>query len=159
MINAYLQIISPYRKAQEKIAEAVKSFGGAGTIHGCIIDIDFFNHIMLNPSDGVITYYTSPSFGLIKTYESILELLADNNKMLEQKYKKQLELSEASNNLLTKSKIDVTGDLIEIDVKNSVYAISNRMNQLQRLFDKKILRDWNEELLALRKEIGVGQLK
>ena len=38
-------------------------------------------------------------------------------------------------------------DFIKIDIKNSVYALSNRLNQIQRLFDSKILRDWNEELL------------
>ena len=159
MIRTYLRIVSPYRNAQERIAEAVKAFGGDGTIHGCIIDIDFFNHIMLNPTDGAITYYTSPAFGQIKTYGSVLELLADNNKMLEEKYKKQFELSDSTNNVLTKNQIDVTAGLVQIDIKNSIYAISNRMNQLQRLFDKKILRDWNEELLELRKESRTIQLE
>ena len=41
----------------------------------------------------------------------------------------------------------------KIDIKNSVYTISNRINQLQRLFDKKILRDWNNDLLS-RKDVG-----
>ena len=114
---------------------------------------------MLNPTDGAITYYTSPAFGQIKTYGSVLELLADNNKMLEEKYKKQFELSDSTNNVLTKNQIDVTAGLVQIDIKNSIYAISNRMNQLQRLFDKKILRDWNEELLELRKESRTIQLE
>lgn len=53
----------------------------------------------------------------------------------------------------------MTAGLVQIDIKNSIYAISNRMNQLQRLFDKKILRDWNEELLELRKESRTIQLE
>lgn len=149
MVKTYLKCLSPYRNAQEQISEAIKAFGGNGLIHGCIIDIDFLNHVMLNPSDGAITYYNSPLFGQIKTYGSMLELLADNDKLLEQEYKKQLKLSETSeNNVLTKSQLDITGQLVQIDIKNSIYAISNRMNQLQRLFDKKILRDWNSELLT-----------
>ena len=34
---------------------------------------------------------------------------------------------------------------VKIDIKNSLYKVSNRMNQLQRLFDSNILRDWNDD--------------
>lgn len=30
----------PYRKAQERLAEEVRAFGGLGTVHGCIVDVD-----------------------------------------------------------------------------------------------------------------------
>lgn len=160
MIYTYMRMLSPYRNAQEQIAEAVKSFGGDGTIHGCIIDVDFFNHVMLNPSDGTITYYTSPAFGLVKPYNTMAELLHENNRLLEREYKKQLKLlGDSGSNVLAKSQLDVTGEMVQIDIKNSVYAISNRMNQLQRLFDKKILRDWNDELLIHNTQDGVKGLE
>lgn len=148
MISTYMRLLLPYRNAQEQIAEAVKSFGGAGTIHGCIIDIDFLNHVMLNPSDGTITYYTSPRFGFVKPYGSMIQLLHENNRQLEREYKRQLELfGDSGGNILAKNQIDITGEMIRIDIKNSVYAASNRLNQLQRLFNKKILRDWDDNLL------------
>ena len=37
-------------------------------------------------------------------------------------------------------------------------AISNRISQVQRLFDKKILRDWNEELLTSQEQSNDKQL-
>lgn len=145
MIKTYMGALSPYRYAQEQISESIKSFGGEGTIHGCIIDIDFFNHVMLNPSDGSITYYSSPMFGAVQIYSSLMALLDNHNKTLADQCRKQLKSPE--NMLLPEAQIKRVGEIVKIDIKNSVYAISNRINQLQRLFDKKILRDWNENLL------------
>lgn len=146
MIRKYIKVLSPYRNTQEQISEMVKSFGGDGKIHGCIIDIDFFNHIMLNPSDGSITYYYSPVFGEIKTYGSLLSLLENHNEYLAIEYK-QKQLKSADSGLVPQCQIAVTSELLQVDIKNSVYSVSNRMNQLQRLFDKKILRDWSDALL------------
>lgn len=145
MVEKYLKILSPYRNAQEQIAKIVKSFGGEGKIHGCIIDIDFFNHIMLNPSDGSMTYYYSPIFGMVQTYNNLLNLLDDHNKILAEQYRKQLKSADSEQ--ISEKQIACITDIVKIDIKNSVYAVSNRINQIQRLFDKKILRDWNDELL------------
>ena len=143
MIKQYMRILSPYRNAQEQLSEAVRSFGGDGTIHGCIIDIDFYNHIMLNPSDGAITYYYSPEFGQVEIYNDLMSLLENHNDALAAQYRKLLRSSD--HEIMSQPS---TTELIQIDIKNSVYAVSNRMNQLQRLFDKKILRDWNDDLLS-----------
>ena len=43
---------------------------------------------------------------------------------------------------------DELSEIIKIDIKNSVYTYSNKINQIQRLFEKKILRDWNDDLLS-----------
>ena len=145
MIKKYICVLSPYRNAQEQIAKSVKAFGGNGKIHGYIIDIDFFNHIMLNPADGSLTYYYSPMFGAVEIHNDLMSLLDSHNRSLADQYRKQLKLPDGA--LIPQTRINVTGEIINIDIKNSVYANSNRMNQLQRLFDKKILRDWNEELL------------
>ena len=45
---------TPYRNALKTISKEIRAFGGNGNIHGCIIDIDFFNHIYVNPFDGKI---------------------------------------------------------------------------------------------------------
>lgn len=147
IINRYLTALDPYRSAQEKISKAVNSFGGNGNIHGCIVDIDFFNHVMLNPSDGKITYYHSPKFGYIEPYENLLALLENHNKDLAERYRRRI--SPLENTLTTQSQMAVSPDLIKIDIKSSIYTVSNRINQIQRLFDKKILREWNEDLLLI----------
>ena len=100
---------------------------------------------MLNPSDGSMTYYYSPVFGQVQTYGNLLALLEDHNKVLAAEYRKLLK--SADNGLIPQNQVISASEMMQIDIKNSVYAVSNRMNQLQRLFDKKILRDWNDELL------------
>ena len=147
MVAAYLEMLSPYRNAQEMISKAVKSFGGKGTIHGYIIDIDRYNHIMLNPNDGRITIYHSPEFGSIKEYATIHELLAEQNVELLEQYEELYKLSDdsISKSLLRQNNID--GGFIKLDIKDSPYSGSRRMNQLQRLFDAKVLREWDESVL------------
>lgn len=150
MIRTYLAIISPYRAVQENIASAVKSFGGSGKIHGSIIDIDFFNHIMLNRNDGELTYYYSPEFGIVKRYNCLANLLQENNKPLFDNYcKKNHDLlmeSEAQQETEDYSK----GRFVKVDIKNSPYADSRKIEQLQKLFDAKVLRIWDDSIPIIR---------
>ncbi len=146
IIDSYLTILSPYRMAQEKISEMVKAFGGSGKIHGYIIDIDFWTHVMLNPIDGKSTYYFSPLFGYIKTFETLHELLKVCAPDYLDRYLEQ-NGSSIDKDLEPNYQTSICSDLIQIDIKNSLYPDSKRMNQLQMLFEAKVLRDWNESLL------------
>ena len=146
MVKKYLYLLSPYRGLQEKISEVVKAFGGEGTIHGLIVDIDFYSHIMLNPN-GNLTYYYSPMFGEVRTYRSIISLLRAHNRALVRECEKQLNLPDCPT-ILT-SQTDNKARTTKVDVKNSLYAVSRKMNQLQRLFDNRVLRDWNEAILLI----------
>ena len=147
MIDTYLVKLTPFRNVQEEISDFVKSFGGTGRIHGCIVDISGLNHIMLNPFDKSLTYYYSPEYGTIQRYESLYGLLADKDKYLLNGYVEKMGVSKNvgiipfNNKSLEKSYLEV------IDIKNSIYAFSNRLEALQRLFDKKVLREWNDDLL------------
>ena len=145
MVNIYLKIFSPYRRELEKISSFVKKFGGSGKMHGCIVDIDFFNHIQFNPYDASITYYYSPFFGLAQTYESLPLLLENQNPALLQQYN-DLKMNEEK---LTVKKEDLalSREMEYIEYSNSLYPTSRRFYQIQRLFDKGILRDWDDNLL------------
>ena len=147
MIDIYLSKLSSFRQAQEEISKFVRAIGGSGKIHGCIVDIDFYNHIMLNPQDANITYYYSPEYGLVQPYETIYGLLKEHNEYMLDKYLTLLDNPKECALIPTRELKEEHPKLQEIDIKNSVYAISNRMNQLQRLFETKVLRDWNEDLL------------
>lgn len=64
-----------------------------------------------------------------------------------------LELKN-NNAIISKTSQEISqevGELIKIDIKNSVYSISNYMRQIQRLFDSNILRDWNEDIINIQK--------
>ncbi len=143
MVRMYLLALSPLRRAQEQVAEYVRSIGGSGTIHGTIVDIDSLNHIMFNVEKGTITFYNSPIFGLVIPYPDIRSLLHDHNPILEQK----LLESGGSELLPAVPSEPVLSTLETVDIKNSPYALSRRVNALQRLFDNHVLRDWNNEVL------------
>ena len=60
----------PYQKALSMVSDEVMAIGGSGSIHGCIVDIDWFNHIYLNPFDGKVT----PYFALNTTDKLVFKL-------------------------------------------------------------------------------------
>ena len=47
-----------------------------GRVHGCIVDIDNFNHIYLNPYDGSVTPYWATSKYLKFAYSNVVSLIA-----------------------------------------------------------------------------------
>ena len=142
MIEKYIVALTPLRQAQEKLSAYIKSFGGEGRIHGTIVDIDFENHVMINTDDGTITPYNSPVFGIVKKYQDIGSLIHECCPELEAGYSDHKEEL-----VLVSPKESGAGDNYEmIDIKNSPYAVSRRVNALQRLFEKKILRDWNPQM-------------
>ena len=75
VVNKYLAVLEPLRMVQEQISRELKRLGFRGTIHGLIVDIDDYDHIMVNPVNGSITFYYSPWFGLVKEFESFQKQL------------------------------------------------------------------------------------
>ena len=57
VVDAIKKPLDKYSGIQEKIAAEIRKLGGDGTIHGCIIDIDWYNHVYVNPVDMKITGY------------------------------------------------------------------------------------------------------
>ena len=58
------------------ISDEVSAIGGTGAVHGCIVDIDWFNHVYLNPFDGKVTpYFAMDMTGklVFNNMESLLE--------------------------------------------------------------------------------------
>lgn len=143
MVNKYIRALSPLRRVQEKLSAYIKRIGGDGDIHGTIVDIDFTNHVMVNVKDGTLTFYNSPMFGIVKTYSDIGTLLHAHCPELETEY---LKIGNAQLMPISKSLSKTSSSYKVVDIKNSPYALSRRINALQRLFDKHILRDWNSNL-------------
>lgn len=159
MVSAYLTTVMPFRRAQEQISAEVQSLGLSGRIHGCIVDVDYYNHIMLNPLDGAISYYYSPVFGKLRLYKTFAELLEniDSDTLVGEQKRNILEdyaLMATSKCLLSEESFvtsDEVGKLVTIEISGSVYSMSSRINQLQRLFTSRVLRDWNPELIDKQK--------
>lgn len=82
-------MIKPYQTALQQISKEVKLIGGSGIIHGCIVDIDFFNHIYLNPFDGKITSYFAYDISSRQPFDSIQNHLSQKAPQLLLKYQQE----------------------------------------------------------------------
>ena len=141
------QITGPlerYTAIQKHIAEAVKSFGGTGNIHGCIVDIDYFNHIYVNPFDLTIRGYYALDIIHKWVYYSISSLLEDHSPELFKKYKRLLK-TESENALaplaINQGLVDNHGiEYLDTDI----YRASREIRKMQKLYNN-VLNVWSNE--------------
>ncbi len=144
--NAIKVMLSGYNLALKQLSNEVKKIGGDGNIHGCIVDIDFYNHIYLNPIDGTITPYYATDIVHKKVYRSVKSLLKENNKALYDSYIKALKTSSSTLSLSKMSdSIDV--ELSRYVFDTSMYEPSRIMKSLQYITEANIIRNWNNELM------------
>lgn len=156
IIMAKLQVgaFGNYYKSMKEISNEVKKLGFSGKIHGCIIDIDFYNHIMVNPLDGKLTFYYSPQFGIVKAYDSFEQLLQDSllNSLESKKYITATDgynrLVKSGKGLITQTKVSLReSKLQKVSTKSGAYATSNRMNRIQFFVEAGVLNTWSTKAI------------
>ena len=69
--------LNKYTDVQKRIAAEVLALGGYGTIHGSIVDIDFRNHIYVNPIDLTVVGYHATDMIDKTVYPTIPALLEE----------------------------------------------------------------------------------
>lgn len=73
----------------------------SGRVHGCIVDIDYYNHIYLNPYDGSVIPYFAPSPFSKYVYKSTVSLFADRKPEMLQPLKNWIKENPQSSLALT----------------------------------------------------------
>lgn len=100
VISKYLRLLAPLRNVQTHLSKELRQLGLSGNIHGCIVDIDYYHHIMVNPTDGSIQFYYSPVFGIVKylrSFNKVIEPLHENSEFTLTKCEQlQLQFTELS---------------------------------------------------------------
>lgn len=146
-------LLSGYNHALKSISNCIKQIGGTGTIHGCIVNIDFFNHIYVNPIDGTITPYFAWSIIDKYVYRDIESLLSDRCKDLYQKYIKLLDDNNEGVKLL-KGETNIEGiDISRFVPETYMYKPSRIMKSLQYLTEVNVIRVWNDHIMDIRSGI------
>lgn len=149
-MEIYSQVLKTATKSVQdeliKISQIIKRIGGSGNIHGTIVDIDFFNHIYINVTDGSITPYFATSVNEKYTFENIPSLLETVSPKLYSNYIKLLETD--SNLTLTKKEKEGFFSPEEY-FKTDIYKPSLIMKRIQALLDKNVIRIWNEDVFDL----------
>ena len=157
-----MKIFGPFCQYEQQIAELVKQTGGAGKIHGCIIDFDFYNHVFVNPLDGSLVPYIALSKTYKSVYTNFMELrnnpqFGSNALGLSEKGGEPLtaiELTAVNKLEQYKCKSEPAGDSIVYDT--TIYKYSGIVKSIQYIIDKHIVRVWRDEFL---KYTGADSLK
>lgn len=137
--------IKKYNEALKSISDIVKRFGGTGTIHGCIVDIDFYNHIYLNPQDGSISAYYSPLFGERYEYPTVEQLLDRQLPRLYMNYKKMIGTSTSP---VVTANIEVSSNEVTHILDTTQYKSSNLIKRIQYITENNVIRIWSDDLVA-----------
>ena len=142
IINSLIKPLTTYTKVQKKIASEVKAFGGSGIIHGCIVDIDYFNHLYVNPFDFSVIPYWAADIIYKKVYGSLKKLLESNCPTLYTNYMKMLG-NGLKTDLMTIEDHKENQDISSFYLDTDIYAASREIKKLQKLHSN-ILTNWIE---------------
>lgn len=135
--------LEKYTTIQKQIANEIIKIGGHGTIHGCIVDIDYSNHIYVNPNDLTITGYYAIDIVQKQIYPSIPNLLQDNCPLLYGNYIKLLK-EDTTNSIVISG--DAKHELINLPqeyLETDIYKASREISKMQKL-NSNILSTWYE---------------
>ena len=145
MIATIKPPMDKYTAFQEKVAGTIQKIGGYGRIHGCIIDINFFNHVYVNPIDLTVTGYWASDVVQKVVYPNIPSLLKEQCPQLYTNYQKLIE-GKRTDPLMAKQKETQLAMVPQLYLDTDIYKASREISKMQRL-GCRILTIWNETAL------------
>lgn len=140
VISTIKEPLDKYTSIQKSVSDAIIKIGGYGNIHGCIVDIDYYNHIYVNPYDLSITGYSASDIINKIVYNDIPTLLELNRPDLYKNYNKLVASQNNSNFPIVKSKSrQKAKPTIYLDT--TIYYASRELNKMQKIYSG-ILTTW-----------------
>ena len=142
-INDFLDSYNSYLK---EVSKEVRKIGGLGKIHGCIVDIDYYNHLFVNPFDASMTPYYATSIADKYVYKNFVSLIYKECPTLYEKYKGLAkENNEKSLILYNPNDLIVDERLHNTDTR--MYSFSERISNFQYI-EKNIIRRWIDDYIG-----------
>ncbi len=141
MAEAVKSPLNKYSEFQKAIGATVRKIGGWGTIHGCIVDIDGYNHLYVNPFDGTVTPYYAVDMIQKVAYPSIQNLLEKNCPKLFANYSLLFEKGTEEITALTKYPRKPI-----VYLGTEMYRASREIKKMQKLYTN-ILSFWDDTVL------------
>ena len=140
--------LDKFYSLQKEIAKEVRAIGGSGNIHGAIIDIDYWNHIYVNPVDLSVTGYWAEDMVYKEVFPSIPKLLETKCPLLYTNYLKRLEGESKSVFPVESKKKDKRQKAkSQIYLNTDIYEASRIIKKMQKLFTG-VLCIWEEPKLS-----------
>ncbi|MGN0798232.1 MAG: metallophosphoesterase [Christensenellales bacterium] len=146
--NSVKLFLESYENFQKQISNEIKKIGGSGYIHGSIIDIDFYNHLYINPLDATITPYFAYSIVDKYVYTNLISLLKAHNKELYGNYIKLLGYEGNNNNLIVLSNNLKESNKKVFVPETDMYRISRILKGFQYTTKNNIVRLWNDTIAS-----------
>lgn len=135
--------LDKYMSIQQNISEEIRKIGGTGTIHGCIIDIDWYNHIYVNPVDLTITGYWALNMIDKIVYPDVPTLLERHCPIIYGNYMKLINGDKKNSLVSVKMKKSELELLPQEYLCTDIYKASREIKKMQRL-TSNILSSWYE---------------
>lgn len=132
--------LDKYSRFQKKISDKIKAIGGSGEIHGAIIDIDYFNHIYVNPFNSKVVAYAATDIVNKVIYPNVATLLESNCQEIYRNYLLKLESGMSS---IDKAIDESPAKGLELYLDTDIYKASYEIKKMQRLYSD-ILSEWVE---------------
>lgn len=133
-----------YNERMNEISSEIRSIGGSGRIHGCIVDIDFFDHVYVNPLDGMITPYYALDIIDKTVYPSVEALLRSRDRGMHERFVSKVGNGEVQ--ALTNPEGDNSPAIKYYET--DIYAVSRLIYKFQRMEEYLVVRTWNDAVLG-----------
>ena len=151
MIASIETPLKKYTAYQESIANEIRRIGGYGLIHGCIIDIDYYNHVYVNPLDMTVRSYCASNIINKLVYPNLVALLKNECPELYANYLKLIE-SEKLNPLAVKQPKKEKSLLPQEYLETDIYKVSREIKKMQKL-NSNVLTTWYDIVPETRNEL------
>lgn len=138
--------LNKYTEIQKTLSSQIKKIGGTGKIHGCIIDIDWYNHIYVNPVDLTITAYWASDIINKNIYNDIQSLLKEQCPEIYSNYLKLIKENKNSLLVLQENNKQELGILPQKYLNTDIYMVSREIKKMQKL-ELNILSSWYENAI------------
>lgn len=140
--------LSGFDSFQKNVSKDIKAIGGDGTIHGSIVDVDFYSHLYLNPLNGTITPYFAYSMVDKYVYKNVTSLLKYKCPEVYEKYEKLISDKTAPTSLVAvDNNLPITNKTVYVG-STEMYKISRILNGLQFTTKYNVVRLWSDAFIS-----------
>jgi len=145
VINTIKTPLDDLNNVLKQISDNIRRIGGTGRIHGTIIDIDFFNHLYFNCTDGKVTAYFATSIIDKTVYPNLLDLLKERCPAM---YKNYQDKGQADASLNALIQVSSNNSPTQLYLDTNIYENSRKIKKMQKL-SSNILCIWPDRLNPL----------
>lgn len=135
-----------YRAMLRQLSKEVRSLGGIGRIHGCIVDVNYRDHLFINPVNGYIGAYHADNIVekyFFKNPISMITLMLPGDDQIEG-YALAKRILPA-NSLIMSTGTELSSEIFEVE-DTWHYSMNRVAKDLERLETMGVLRYWNDDI-------------